>query len=140
MDWQINDYVAGYHDGVLLFGKVLRQRILSQKNPRKALDVPLSDNPFGNASFYGAPSDWRNSFDKIEVLCFRMCLCLHAGMGGHYVLDKYGDRDVNFSIIYTSTRTGKVVYCCFLNSVLSFFKITYILLIIRTYKWAMTPN
>ncbi|XP_003976359.1 heat-stable enterotoxin receptor [Takifugu rubripes] len=77
----INDYVAGYHDGVLLFGKVLRERLLSQKNPRKALDVPLSDNPFGNASFHG--------------------------MGGYYVLDEYGDRDVNFSIIYTSTLTGK---------------------------------
>lgn len=64
VDWQINDYVAGYHDGVLLFGKVLRERYLSQRNPRKALDVPLSDNPFGNASFYG---DLRNSFDKIEV-------------------------------------------------------------------------
>lgn len=61
-------------------------------------------------------------------------------MGGHYVLDEYGDRDVNFSIIYTSTLTGKVVYCCFLNSVLSFFNITYILLIIGTYKWAMTPT
>lgn len=29
-------------------------------------------------------------------------------MGGHYVLDEYGDRDVNYSIIYTSTVTGKV--------------------------------
>lgn len=78
MDWQINDYVAGYHDGVLLFGKVLRERILSQKNPRKALDVPLSDNPFGNASFYGAPSDWKDSFNKMEVsLAFASeCVCV----------------------------------------------------------------
>lgn len=125
VDWQINDYVAGYHDGVLLFGKVLRERILSQTNPRKASDVPLSDNPFGNASFYGAPSDCTNSFDKIEMcfffcFCFRMCLCLHTGMGGHYVLDEYGDRDVNFSIIYTSTLTGKVAYCCSLNWVFIF--------------------
>uniref|UniRef100_A0A674NBN7 Guanylyl cyclase C n=1 Tax=Takifugu rubripes TaxID=31033 RepID=A0A674NBN7_TAKRU len=80
-DVLINDYVAGYHDGVLLFGKVLRERLLSQKNPRKALDVPLSDNPFGNASFHG--------------------------MGGYYVLDEYGDRDVNFSIIYTSNSDWK---------------------------------
>lgn len=29
-------------------------------------------------------------------------------MGGHYVLDEYGDRNVNFSIIFTSTITGKV--------------------------------
>ncbi|CAF90437.1 unnamed protein product, partial [Tetraodon nigroviridis] len=84
----INDYVAGYHDGALLFGKVLRERILSQRNPKRTLDVPLSDNPFGNASFYGG-------------------VCLSTGMGGHYVLDKYGDRDVNFTIIYTSALTEK---------------------------------
>ncbi|XP_073350785.1 guanylyl cyclase C [Pagrus major] len=72
----INDFVAGYHDGALLFGKVLRERMLSRQRDHGPSDVPLSDNPFGNASFYG--------------------------MGGHYVLDKYGDRDVNFSIIYTS--------------------------------------
>ncbi|XP_061158821.1 guanylyl cyclase C isoform X1 [Syngnathus typhle] len=80
----INDYVAGYHDAALLFGKVLRERMLSQKNNTSRTgvnDVPLSDNPFGNASFYG--------------------------MAGHYVLDKYGDRDVNFTMIYTSTLTGK---------------------------------
>lgn len=29
-------------------------------------------------------------------------------MGGQYVLDEYGDRDVNFTMIYTSTVTGKV--------------------------------
>uniref|UniRef100_A0A669AXC7 Guanylate cyclase n=1 Tax=Oreochromis niloticus TaxID=8128 RepID=A0A669AXC7_ORENI len=28
-----------------------------------------------------------------------------SGMGGHYVLDEYGDRDVNFSVIYTSANT-----------------------------------
>ncbi|XP_071330424.1 guanylyl cyclase C [Trachinotus anak] len=76
----INDYVAGYHDGALLFGKVLRERMLSQQH-KGSYDVPLSDNPFGNTSFYG--------------------------MGGHYVLDEYGDRDANFSMIYTSTATSK---------------------------------
>ncbi|XP_010793804.1 heat-stable enterotoxin receptor-like [Notothenia coriiceps] len=75
----INDYVAGYHDGALLFGKVLRETMLGQRVDR-IYDVPLSDNPFGNTSFYG--------------------------MGGHYVIDEYGDRDVNFSMIYTSTETG----------------------------------
>uniref|UniRef100_A0A674BSL2 Guanylyl cyclase C n=1 Tax=Salmo trutta TaxID=8032 RepID=A0A674BSL2_SALTR len=59
----LNDYVAGYHDGVLLFGHVLRQRLTSELRGR--------------------------------YLC--------AGMGGHYVLDENGDRDVNFSVIYTST-------------------------------------
>ncbi|KAL7378858.1 hypothetical protein ABVT39_019865 [Epinephelus coioides] len=77
----INDYVAGYHDGALLFGKVLRETILNQRRNRGSSDVPLSDNPFGNASF--------------------------EGMGGHYMLDEYGDRDANFSLIYTSTVTGK---------------------------------
>ncbi|XP_051244758.1 guanylyl cyclase C [Dicentrarchus labrax] len=75
----INDFVAGYHDGALLFGKVLRERKLSQGRNKEF--VPLSDNPFGNVSFYG--------------------------MGGHYVLDEYGDRDVNFTIFYTSTITGE---------------------------------
>ncbi|XP_034567309.1 heat-stable enterotoxin receptor-like [Notolabrus celidotus] len=78
----INDYVAGYHDGALLFGKVLREKMLSeQQNGRSYEDVPLSDNPFGNISF--------------------------DGMGGHYVLDEYGDRDVNFSILYTSGITNQ---------------------------------
>ncbi|XP_068605722.1 guanylyl cyclase C [Brachionichthys hirsutus] len=76
----INDYVAGYHDGALLFGKVLRERMLGN-NPKGSVEVPLSDNPFGNASF--------------------------NGMAGHYVLDEYGDRDVNFSFIYTSAETGE---------------------------------
>ncbi|KAK7939396.1 hypothetical protein WMY93_002722 [Mugilogobius chulae] len=74
----VNDYVAGYHDGTLLFGKVLRERILSQKRGR---DVRLDEHPFGNMSF--------------------------DGMGGHYVLDEYGDRDVNLSLLYTSTVTGQ---------------------------------
>ncbi|KAM9844043.1 guanylyl cyclase C [Aulostomus maculatus] len=82
----INDYVAGYHDGALLFGKVLRERMLGQRQNQRAVDVPLSDNPFGNVSF--------------------------DGMGGHYVLDEYGDRDVNFSMIYTSTLTGKYQTLC----------------------------
>ena len=51
-DGQINDYVAGYHDGALLFGKVLRETMLGQRDDR-IYDVPLSDNPFGNTSFYG---------------------------------------------------------------------------------------
>uniref|UniRef100_A0A3Q3VWV2 Guanylate cyclase n=1 Tax=Mola mola TaxID=94237 RepID=A0A3Q3VWV2_MOLML len=61
----INDYVAGYHDGALLFGKVY---IIS------------------NVTYF---------------------VLFQPGMGGHYVLDEYGDRDVNFSIIYTSAVTGK---------------------------------
>uniref|UniRef100_A0A3B4Z7J4 Guanylate cyclase n=1 Tax=Stegastes partitus TaxID=144197 RepID=A0A3B4Z7J4_9TELE len=66
----INDYVAGYYDGTLLFGKVLRERMLSKIYNTRSDDVPLS-------------------------------------IGGHYELDEYGDRDVNFSIIYTSATTKK---------------------------------
>uniref|UniRef100_A0A8C7FVR8 Guanylyl cyclase C n=1 Tax=Oncorhynchus kisutch TaxID=8019 RepID=A0A8C7FVR8_ONCKI len=76
----LNDYVAGYHDGVLLFGHVLRQRLTSELRGRAtqptATELP-DVNPFRNVSF--------------------------QGMGGHYVLDENGDRDVNFSVIYTST-------------------------------------
>ncbi|KAM3864411.1 guanylyl cyclase C [Diretmus argenteus] len=75
----INDYVAGYHDGALLFGHVLRQRMLSGSREHES-SVPLTENPFGNATF--------------------------QGMGGHYVLDEFGDRDVNLSVIYTSKETG----------------------------------
>ncbi|KAM4717359.1 guanylyl cyclase C [Anableps anableps] len=77
----INDYVAGYHDGALLFGKALRERMLDLRLGRHSEDVPLSYNPFGNVTF--------------------------DGIGGHYVLDEYGDRDVNFSFIYRSTKTRK---------------------------------
>ncbi|KAM4530764.1 guanylyl cyclase C [Odontesthes bonariensis] len=77
----INDYVAGYHDGALLFGKVLRERMLSHQSNKRPADVPLSHHPLGNVSF--------------------------NGMGGYYVLDEYGDRDANFTIIYTSTATGE---------------------------------
>ena len=50
---QINDYVAGYHDGALLFGKVLRERMLSQQRNNRSADVPLSHHPFGKVSFNG---------------------------------------------------------------------------------------
>ena len=46
-------------------------------------------------------------FSLCVCVCARVCVCacvclLQTGMGGHYVLDEYGDRDVNFSVIYTS--------------------------------------
>ncbi|XP_015243410.1 PREDICTED: heat-stable enterotoxin receptor [Cyprinodon variegatus] len=77
----INDYVAGYHDGALLLGKVLRERMLDNRLSKASVDVPLSYNPFGNVTF--------------------------EGMGGTYVLDEYGDRDVNFTFIYTTKDTLK---------------------------------
>uniref|UniRef100_A0A671VI18 Guanylate cyclase n=1 Tax=Sparus aurata TaxID=8175 RepID=A0A671VI18_SPAAU len=73
----INDYVAGYHDGALLFGKVLRERMLARQKLKM--------------------------FSLCVCVCMCVCVCLfQTGMGGHYVLDEYGDRDVNFSIIYIS--------------------------------------
>ena len=33
-----------------------------------------------------------------------VCVCVCSGMGGLYVLDENGDRDVNFSVIYTTTN------------------------------------
>lgn len=50
---QINDYVAGYHDGALLFGKVLREKMLSERHNVSYEGSP-SDNPFVNVSFDGA--------------------------------------------------------------------------------------
>uniref|UniRef100_A0A8C6LM91 Guanylate cyclase n=1 Tax=Nothobranchius furzeri TaxID=105023 RepID=A0A8C6LM91_NOTFU len=45
-------------------------------------------------------------FVSVFFECVCVCLTL-AGMGGHYELDEYGDRDINLSFIYTSTHTGK---------------------------------
>uniref|UniRef100_A0A8C5DQZ9 Guanylyl cyclase C n=1 Tax=Gouania willdenowi TaxID=441366 RepID=A0A8C5DQZ9_GOUWI len=77
----INDYVAGYHDGALLLGKVLRERLLSLQHAGEVYNTSGNEHPFANVSF--------------------------DGWGGHYVLDEFGDRDVNFSVIYTSTVTGQ---------------------------------
>ncbi|XP_031429096.1 heat-stable enterotoxin receptor-like [Clupea harengus] len=87
VDWSnnnsmINDYVAGYHDGVLLFGHVIRQELMqnrSRNGPSSA--QPLFTNPFRNVAF--------------------------DGLGGRYELDEKGDRDVHFSLIYTSNTDAK---------------------------------
>lgn len=66
---------------------------------------------FYNLPFY--------NFTQNTIISFSFCLSFSvlttdslsvksAGMGGHYVLDEYGDRNVNFSVIFTSTITGKV--------------------------------
>ncbi|KAI1884555.1 hypothetical protein AGOR_G00227590 [Albula goreensis] len=77
---KINDYVAGYHDGVKLFGHVLRQEILNKSG--KAAAENKFRNPFRSVSFNGK-------------------------MGGQYVLDEHGDRDMNFSVMYLSTTNNK---------------------------------
>ncbi|XP_036408707.1 heat-stable enterotoxin receptor [Megalops cyprinoides] len=72
---EINDYVAGYHDGVLLFGHVLRETL--RRGEGSEMAEILKINPFRNVTF--------------------------SGMGGRYQLDAFGDRDVNFSVMYRST-------------------------------------
>lgn len=57
----------------------------------------------------------KNNYSAIFAAFASGGVCLSTGMGGHYVLDKYGDRDVNFTIIYTSALTEKVVCCCFVS-------------------------
>ncbi|MBN3323433.1 GUC2C protein, partial [Atractosteus spatula] len=74
-----NDFVMGYFEGVLLFGQVLRD-ILKQGEERKRRGETKPGeftNMFRNISFYGA--------------------------GGRIELDEFGDRDVNFTVMYIST-------------------------------------
>ncbi|XP_047672833.1 guanylyl cyclase C isoform X1 [Tachysurus fulvidraco] len=74
----LNDYVAGYYDGVVLFSQVMREMLLSAQglgSGNITVNLP-SDNPFRNLSF--------------------------EGLGGRYDLDENGDRNVNFSLMYTS--------------------------------------
>lgn len=45
-------------------------------------------------------------FLRFNNVC--LCIAVGAGLGGHVVLDEYGDRDVNFSFIYMSMKDRKV--------------------------------
>ncbi|XP_060794953.1 guanylyl cyclase C [Neoarius graeffei] len=77
----MNDYIAAYHDAVLLFGQVMR----------KIWQTPVLDVNSVNITYF------RNVSFK--------------GIAGDYVLDEYGDRDVVFSLIYTNTNNEyKVLY------------------------------
>ncbi|GAA6101001.1 guanylyl cyclase C [Tachysurus ichikawai] len=77
----MNDYIAAYHDAVLLFGQVMRQ----------IWKTPVMDVDSVNISYF------RNVSFK--------------GIAGDYMLDEYGDRDVVFSVIYTNTKNEyKVLY------------------------------
>uniref|UniRef100_A0A8C8JLP8 Guanylate cyclase n=1 Tax=Oncorhynchus tshawytscha TaxID=74940 RepID=A0A8C8JLP8_ONCTS len=72
----MNDYMAAYHDAVLLFGQVMR-KIWSKPESELNRTEVVNINHFRNISF--------------------------DGIAGHYKLDDHGDRDVNFSVIYTTT-------------------------------------
>ncbi|XP_032358108.1 heat-stable enterotoxin receptor [Etheostoma spectabile] len=72
----MNDYMAAYHDSVLLVGQVMRY--IAKNNPSEIQQMEFVNvNYFRNISF--------------------------NGIAGNYKLDKHGDRDVNLSIIYTTT-------------------------------------
>ncbi|XP_037318972.2 guanylyl cyclase C isoform X2 [Pungitius pungitius] len=71
----MNDYVAAYHDSVLLIGEVMRE--ILRKTPSEIQQMEFVNvNYFRNISFNGS--------------------------AGNYKLDEHGDRDVNLSVIYTT--------------------------------------
>ncbi|KAM9434796.1 guanylyl cyclase C [Clarias gariepinus] len=79
-DWpfnstSLNDYVAGYYDSVVLFSRVMRKMLQGQGSGN--IINFSNDNPFRNMSF--------------------------EGLGGRYDLDENGDRNVNFSLMYTTS-------------------------------------
>ncbi|XP_066530236.1 guanylyl cyclase C isoform X2 [Hoplias malabaricus] len=75
----LNDYVAGYHDAVLLFSLVMRKMLgYDQREDSGNVFNYTGANPFRSVSF--------------------------QGIGGRYNLDEYGDRDLNFSLMYTTSK------------------------------------
>ncbi|KAG7325925.1 hypothetical protein KOW79_010850 [Hemibagrus wyckioides] len=88
----LNDYVAGYYDGVVLFSQVMRAMLLSGQglDTRNITANLPSDNPFRNLSF--------------------------EGLGGRYDLDESGDRNVNFSLMYTTSTIQYKTLFVFDNS------------------------
>ncbi|XP_078387808.1 guanylyl cyclase C-like [Cetorhinus maximus] len=72
-----NDYMLGYYDAIMLFGAVLEKFLMKNQSPTRA---DFSEN-FRNISFPGAL--------------------------GPIHLDEFGDRDINLTVLYTSTKTKK---------------------------------
>ncbi|XP_035987912.1 heat-stable enterotoxin receptor [Fundulus heteroclitus] len=73
----MNDYMAAYHDSVLHIGQVMRDIIAKNTSESQKMDF-VNVNYFRNTSF--------------------------KGIAGLYKMDPYGDRDVNLSLIYTTTN------------------------------------
>ncbi|KAM9336605.1 guanylyl cyclase C [Symphorus nematophorus] len=71
----MNDYMAAYHDSVLLIGQVLRSIIEKNQSEIQHMEY-VNVNYFRNITF--------------------------SGIAGTYKLDHHGDRDVNLSVIYTT--------------------------------------
>uniref|UniRef100_A0A8C7LIJ9 Guanylate cyclase n=1 Tax=Oncorhynchus kisutch TaxID=8019 RepID=A0A8C7LIJ9_ONCKI len=95
----MNDYMAAYHDAVLLFGQVMR-KIWSKPESELNHTEVVNINHFRNISF--------------------------DGIAGHYKLDDYGDRDVNFSVIYTTTdnKVGQLSSFTFLLLHIDYYNLT----------------
>ncbi|XP_038156958.1 heat-stable enterotoxin receptor [Cyprinodon tularosa] len=72
----MNDYMAAYHDSVLYIGQVMREIFAKNQSDLHGMDY-VNVNYFRNTSF--------------------------KGLAGNYKLDIQGDRDTNFSILYTTT-------------------------------------
>ncbi|XP_070782878.1 guanylyl cyclase C [Enoplosus armatus] len=72
----MNDYMAAYHDSVLLVGQVMRE-------------------------IHGKPQSKIQQMEFLSVKYFRN-ISFH-GSAGNYKLDEHGDRDVALSVIYTTT-------------------------------------
>ncbi|XP_072523501.1 guanylyl cyclase C isoform X2 [Salminus brasiliensis] len=80
----INDYIAAYHDGVLMFGQIMRK-------------------------IWGIPASELQDVESVNINYFRNVS--FKGMAGVYELDEHGDRDVVFSLIYTNANNEyKVLY------------------------------
>ncbi|TRY88394.1 hypothetical protein DNTS_018304 [Danionella cerebrum] len=71
----MNDFVVGYHDAVVLFGETMRKNLKALKIQPQSSSAVI-ENPFRNISF--------------------------QGLGGEYVMDPSGDRDLNLSVLYTT--------------------------------------
>ncbi|CAN9508980.1 unnamed protein product [Ophioblennius macclurei] len=76
-DNKMNDYIAAYHDAVLLIGLVMREIAVNNQSEMLQMEY-MKTSYFRNRTF--------------------------EGTAGLYKLDQHGDRDVNLSVIYTTTR------------------------------------
>ncbi|XP_056152809.1 guanylyl cyclase C [Lampris incognitus] len=82
----MNDYMAAYHDSVLLLGDIMRD-IWKKPHLEVQQTESINVNYFRNISFNGS--------------------------AGIYKLDVHGDRDVIFSIIYTTSNNKYKMLCTF---------------------------
>lgn len=64
----LNDYVVGYHDAVVLFGKMMRDNLLAIKKQSYDESSDIFEPPFRNMSFDG--KSWKNNtLDQHSLFC-----------------------------------------------------------------------